>query len=119
MAVNWYWKDKAGQITFKSKQGKYSYNIYAGANCMAVILYEYKHKETKTNMYMFQGFWDNVEHLKRCMGIIGDNKDNLYKDAIKLKLNIYYLPKEWHKIAELFAKHTGAKIELYYKEGKQ
>lgn len=115
MAVNWYWKDKAGQITFKSESGKYSYNIYAGSNCMAVILYEYKDKETNKDMYIFQGFWDNLEHLKRCMGIIGKDKDNLYQDVIKLKLNIYYLPKEWQKIAELFAKHTGAKIELYYK----
>ena len=86
---------------------------------MAVILYEYKDEKTKKNMYMFHGFWDDIDHLKRCMGIVGKDTDNLYDCVVNLKLNIYFLPKEWYKIADLFTKYTKAKVELYYKKPKE
>lgn len=126
MAVNWYWNNKCGELTMKNSQQnkKYKINLYAGSNCMMVLLYEYHDEETNKDMYQFQGFWDDIDHLKRCMnvnskGIYVGDEDNIYEDAVKLKINIAKAPRECYKIVELFAKYTKAKVEVYYKEDKK
>lgn len=106
---------------------RFKLNIY-GANCVAAVVYEYKEVDSNTgkkrDMYRFWCFWNNISHLKRCLGLIKDydgSKSNLYNGTQdwdnwkKLKLNIYY--KDMLKMAELFAK-AGHKVELYYKEPK-
>lgn len=124
MAVNWLWKNKCGEMTLKNTSGnKYTLSLYAGSNCMMVLLYEYK-DEVGDDMYTFQGFWSDVDHLKRCMNLktkntyFGGDDENIYKDTVSIKLNIALLPKEWSKIVELFAKYTKAKVSIYYKEVK-
>lgn len=97
---------------------KFKINIYQ-ANCLGALIYDYKNEETKKDMYRFWGFWNDLEHLKNCLGLTKDYSniyiDNGFQSVPKIKLNIYY--KNCLKIAECFAK-AGIKVELYYKEIK-
>lgn len=128
MAVNWSWNYKLGSYRLVQKnpatgeKKAFKVNLYC-ANCLAACIYEYKDKNTKQDMYSFQGFWNDAKHLSNCLGLTGDNKgDNIYNDpngngvVTKIKLNMYY-KKDALKIAELFAL-AGHKVELYYKEIK-
>ena len=50
MSVNWNWDDKCGEVTVKQMHPKesdreFTISLYNG-NCMVVMLYEYKDKET-------------------------------------------------------------------------
>ncbi len=122
MAVYWDWKNKCGELTMKDpRNGKYTINLYEGDNCMTVLLYEYKDQQTNKDMYQFMGFWNDMKHLQNCiLGMKGStDHENLYKNAVKLKLNTNYLPKEWYKIAKIFTENTPAKVELYYKQPKE
>ncbi len=122
--VNWNWKEKMGvmyiiQPNTEIGDFKFKVNIYNG-NCLGVLIYDYKNEETKKDMYRFWGFWNNLEHLKNCLGLTKGYNDNIYIDegvqsVLKIKLNTYY--KNCLKIAECFAK-AGIKVELYYKEIK-
>ena len=122
MAVNWNWNMKMGVITWNNsnteKVEKVKVNLYKG-NCLGVVINDYKDKETNKKMYQFVTFFDDIDHLKRCLGLLkcwdGTTK-NIFKNIIlKVKLNIYF--KDCIKMAELFAK-GGIKVELYYKEIK-
>ena len=119
MAVNWSWKHKKGVLTWKTLNGnKAKVNLYS-ANCLGALIHDYKDEETKKDMYQFVGFWNDEQHLKRCLGLTRDlnGRENIYKDVIlKVKLNTYY--KDWKNIAPHFAK-VGIKVELYYKEPKK
>ena len=122
MAVYWDWKNKCGELTMKDpRNGKYTINLYKGNNCMTVLLYEYKDQKTNENMYQFMGFWNDFKHLQNCiLGMKGStDHTNLYADAVKIKLNTYFLPKELYKIAKIFTENTPAKVELYYKQPKE
>lgn len=116
MAVNWNWKDKRGEVIIKNEldDKKYKINIYIG-NCLMVWIYDYKDEETKKNMYQFYSYFLDYNHLKNCLGMSKNYKDNILKNVCKIKLNTYY--KDSLKIAALFAK-SGIKVELYYKEIK-
>ena len=114
MAVNWNWKHKMGVITWHNPHNNTNIkvNIY-NANCLGALIYEFK--ENDKEMYDFFGFWNDITHLKRCLGLVKDY-DNLYKDKIiKIKLNAFY--EENLVIAKYFAK-ANFKVELYYKEIK-
>ena len=130
MSVNWSWKYKMGEITVvrklpDNKTLKFKLNLYS-ANCVAAIIYEFKEQDPETgkmhDMYNFFGFWNDIDHLKRCLGLkknYDGEKVDLYDGVhgidnyIKIKLNTWY--KEMIKVGALFAqaKH---KVELYYKE---
>ncbi len=121
--VNWSWKEKMGVMYIKQTNTevgdvKFKINIYQ-ANCLGALIYDYKNEETKKDMYRFWGFWNDLEHLKNCLGLTKDYSniyiDNGFQSVPKIKLNIYY--KNCLKIAECFAK-AGIKVELYYKEIK-
>lgn len=123
MAVTWSWKEKLGELHFSQKHPsgafyKYKLTLYCG-NCLAAILYEFKDKETHKNMYQFNSFWGDKDHLKNCLGL-AKGYDDLYSDETnkltKVKLNTYY-KKDAFIIAELFCK-AGYKVELYYEEPK-
>lgn len=123
MSVNWSWKEKIGAMYIKQLNKevgdfKFKVNIYH-ANCLGALIYDYKDEETKEDMYRFWGFWNDIEHLKNCLGL-KKGYDNIYNDngyqvVLKVKLNVYY--KKCLKIADCFAK-AGIKVELYYKEIK-
>lgn len=134
MSVNWSWKHKMGEITLKQKKlsGKvftYKLSMYS-ANCLCAITYNFREKNEKTdkleNMYTFWGWWNDVHHLKRCLGLEKScgEYDNLYgkehnNQFTKVKLNTYYFTrKEFIQMAQAFTE-SGIKVELYYKEPKE
>ncbi len=72
MAVNWSWKQKMGVMYSEQSHPangvfKFKVNIYR-ANCLGALIYDFKDKETKKDMYQFMGFWSDIAHLKRCLG---------------------------------------------------
>lgn len=114
MAVNWNWNYKKGCLicerVIEGKKVTFKVNIYEG-NCLGALIYDYKDESGK-DMYNFWGFWNNIEHLRSCLGISKKYKGkNLYKGEVKeIRLNINY--KDSAKIAEAFAK-SGIKAVLY------
>ena len=117
MSVNWQWKNKMGNVQWKTTDGKkINVNVYQG-NCLCVLIYEYK--KDNEEFYDFFGFFNDEKHLKRCIGLAKDNDgklNNIYKgEWLKWRLNVFF--KDSLKIAELLAK-AGFKVELYYKEIK-
>lgn len=123
MPVTWEWTHKIGEISVRREEKKdefinFKLNIYSG-NCLAIVLYEFKDSETKESKYNFWCFWNDLQHLKRCLGL-KKGYNNLFKDEgsdnwTKIKLNTYY--SQSIKMADLFAK-AGHKVELYYKPFK-
>lgn len=143
MAVNWLWKSEKGYYTlvqkhhFKSGEldlltgedkmktvtRKFKVGLYGG-NCLAACIYRYKevNKETgkKEGYYTFCGFWNDIEHLKRCLDVKHNHKENIYgkeyssNDYIEsIHLNVFY--PEMLKVGKLFAE-AGIKVILYYKK---
>lgn len=119
MSVNWSWKNKMGEFVDSYDQ---TANLYE-ANCLAAIIYEWKETDEETkevkNMYQFGGFWNDKEHLERCVGLrkrYEGIKENMYSDCKAIRLNTYY--KSSMDIAQCFAraKMPNFKIELYYEE---
>lgn len=135
MSVNWSWKHKLGTIDVvrKMPEGqkdiRFKLNLYA-ANCVAAIINDFKQVDPETgkkkDMYTFFGFWNDLDHLKRCLGLTKNYdglRENLYKSDdtygdtwVKIKLNTYY--PEMIKVGALFAK-AKHNVELYYKEPKE
>ena len=133
MSVNWSWKDKMGEIDLVQKSHEdgterhFTLNLYK-ANCICAILYEYKNEKGK-DMYQFEGFFNDIHHLKRCIGLEASyeynyelkkrvkvvenlyNKEDSYWNLIKLNIAYPYML----KMGELLAK-AGFRVELYYKE---
>lgn len=125
MSVNWSWEHKKGYLMVEQKPNdevtwKGKVNIYE-ANCLGALIYDYKDKETKKDMYNFWGFWNDEKHLKNCLGLTKNydgKKENIYlgwERVTKVVLNTYY--KDYTKIANNFVK-SGIKVELYYEEPK-
>lgn len=122
MSVNWNWKDKIGFVAWKSnepmKKG-FRWNIYR-ANCLCCMIYEYK--EEGKEYYRFQCWFNDKEHLQRCLGLKGKEKTDLFKDwylshHIKyIKLNMYY--KECEVLMKYFTM-AGYQIRTYYQEPKE
>ena len=115
MSVNWNWNYKKGYMVIErendeGKKFRFNVNIYS-ANCLGALIYDYKNEKGE-DMYTFWGFWNDIEHLRNCLGISKKYKgENLYKGEVKeIRLNINY--KDSIKIAEAFAK-SGIKAVLY------
>ena len=117
MAVTWNWKEKLGTVEWKEFEPHVEVNVYRG-NCLFVMIFEYE--EEKVEKYLFCGFMNDIDHLKRCIGLeenIHEEMNNIYKDVWgKWKLNTYY--KESIKIAEILS-IAGFPVELYYEEIKK
>lgn len=112
MAVNWLWKNKMGEISCQRGETKYKLNVYSG-NCLAVFVYHYT--QNGEPYYTMHGFFNDAEHLKRCLGLVKDH-DNIYGDEWKKwKLNTYF--KDSLTLAKWLTK-AGYKVELYYEEIK-
>ena len=118
MSVNWLWKDKMGSLIYKYGDNEpFQVNVYKG-NCLCVLVYEYE--ENGKPMYAFNNFFNDVIHLKKCIGLMKDHKGefrNLFKDEwIKWRLNTYF--KDSLTIAKYLAQ-AGYPVELYYEEVKE
>ena len=121
MAVTWSWSEKLGSMEFTQKHEKeefhYTLNLYCG-NCLAAIIYEFKDQETGKDMYQFNSFWNDKDHLKNCLGLSKDFNTNIYNNEYNdnhldvIRLNTYY-EKDAMTIAKLFVK-ARHKVELYY-----
>jgi len=74
MSVNWQWKDKMGTIQCSDYQGDYTLNVYSG-NCLCVLTYEYIEKDVEK--YTFHGFFNDLDHLKICVGLKKDYNGEL------------------------------------------
>ena len=124
MAVNWDFRAEKGFVYFKGtddnvKGKKIKWHFYQ-ANCLGCFTREYK--EDGKDMYAFMTFYNDLDHLKRCLGLkkLWDGRlENVFDDyyanfkPYKIKLNVYY--KDNLKIAECFVR-AGYKVELYYKD---
>lgn len=134
MAVNWSWKHRIGFIYFYSHDRKHrcKVNIYSG-NCLGVLIYEFKELDEETGkqkvMYTFQGFWNDIHHLNRCLGLEKSyhawskdkqTKENIYHDDI-VSIHLNLAMQESISIARAFAKAKfdhKIRINLYWKEIK-
>lgn len=127
MPVTWSWKRKHGEVFIKQDTGRgiktFKCNLYFG-NCLGVIIYEFKDPETKKDKYQFVSFFNDITHLKNCLGQTKDYKENILVDRfdkyVKVRINTFwwkdsYTRKEDMKMIEAFSK-GGIKVELYYKE---
>ena len=120
-----------GERKLKTVKRKFKIGLYGG-NCLAACIYRYKAPtddpkdiDPKTGKpriigwYSFSGFWNDIQHVKNCLGMSKDHKDNIYKQCDewveKIHLNVFY--PEMLQVAKLFAK-AGIRVELYYKEIK-
>lgn len=113
MSVNWLWKNKMGEITCNRKGvGNYKLSVYSG-NCMCVMVYHYK--ENGEPYYTPHGFFNDAEHLKKCLGLVLGHENIYGNEWKKWKLNTYF--KDSMTLAKLLTK-AGYKVELYYKEIK-
>lgn len=120
MAVTWQWSEKLGSMNFTQKHNEevfnYTLNLY-GSNCLAAIIYDFKDEETGKDMYQFNSFWNDAQHLKNCLGLTKGYNDLYGYEDNKLeliRLNTYY-EKDALTIAKLFSK-AGYKVELYYEK---
>ena len=114
MSVNWKWGDKMGTVECKQGDNEYTLNVYK-ANCLCVLVYEYE-KDGK-HYYDYGGHFNDLQHLKVCVGLSKDwkgEKENIYKNLwVKWKLNTYY--KETFSIVKPLTQ-AGFTVELFYKE---
>lgn len=130
MSVNWSWKHKQGYFYFKSIDNRCNKRVrvnFYGANCLGALIHDFKEVDKETGkireMYDFVGFWNDLHHLYRCLGLeksyhqwsrTTKTYSNIYKnELVSVHLNIFY--REMIAVAKAFAK-AGFKVHVYYKE---
>jgi len=126
MSVNWLWKNELGYMKYKvtdtknNKKATVKVDMYA-ANCLGCYIQNHK----KEGTYTFLGFWNDKQHLRNCLGLSGQYKDDMYSKEhnpdqylVEIGLNTYF-HKEAMEIMKEFEKTKRYKIVLYYKEIKK
>lgn len=96
MALNWYWKDKCGELIVSQKyEGEkaeeFIIDLYQGN---AVLIMIYRYKKNDEDWYNMWGFFADKGHMKRCLGLEKDAdgvKENIYNEDrcrfLKIRLN--------------------------------
>lgn len=84
MAITWSWSKKIGEWKEVQRGREFTFNIYSGGNCPAVIIYEFE--EEGTERYQIQNFFADKTHLRNCLGL-NKGYDNIYADS-KIELNL-------------------------------
>ena len=125
MSVNWYWKQKVGEIHYYDTEHKkhWKLELFSG-NMMFAMIYRYTKVNEQTGKrekwHNFFLWFDDIDHLKR---VLKDDKD-FFKTLPsgqhilrKFRLCIYrkyytWLNKDMLKVADVLVKH-GYKVELY------
>lgn len=128
MALQWYWKNKCGEATFratidmdKKEYRDYTVNLYEG-NAYLIFIHEYK--EDDRDMYNLKGFFSDKVHMKRCLGIdskyketYGDNMyDKEYDKLVKIRLNKAKSRNYREIIAAFVQAFKQIEIEVYTEE---
>lgn len=103
MAVSWEWKDNFGYI--EQKNGG-RVDLYQ-ANCKLGC--QIWHNDEKGE-YIFNGFWGDTEHLKRCLGL-NKNGRNIYSEDGIIEVVLDPTAEESMAIAKYFSK-VGYRVVL-------
>lgn len=118
MALNWLWKDKCGEATFRFWDGEErTVNLYEG-NAFLIFVNEYK--ENDQNMYNVFSFFVDEAHAKRMLGLDKSegthNSFNTEREKlVKIRLNKNKC-KAGKIIALLVKAFDDLTIELYKEE---
>lgn len=114
MSVNWLWKDKMGSLVWSENGSHLKVNIY-DANCLCALIRTYT--DDNRDVYDFYTFFNDITHLKKCIGLAKDYRgllDNMFKDKwSNIRLNTYF--KQSVQIAKWLTK-AGFEVTLYYEE---
>lgn len=126
MPVQWNWEKKEGEVVWKVKpnctdpkvvERGFSWSIYPG-NCLAVFIFEFIEEESNEEMYKFMTFFNDIHHMKKCLGLEKDYKGekvNLFNDLYRdyeidyIKLDTNY--PDWEKLSKAFIE-AGFEVRL-------
>ena len=124
MALNWYWKDKYGELIIEVTRPdtkevmERKVDLYVG-NALMIGIYNYE--EDGKKMYQLDSFFVDNDHAKRCLGL--DKKygsDNMYDDGICKLVKLRLDKSKYNKAETLIRLFSKAFDELtieLYKEG--
>lgn len=105
-------------IEMNTCEGKKTYtrNIYR-ANCLFAVISEWYDTVKAQEMYEVHYFFEDADHLKRCLGLKknheGEKYDMYANCFVSMRLNTFF--KESITIAKLFTR-AGHEVTLYYEE---
>ena len=114
-----YTSELLGVLKIRQGENCFKIEIRRGGNCLAVLIHVRKMVEGepgyKKGLYMHSlyVFYNNEEHIKRCIKEYGDMLDD---EVVSVRLNTYY--KESFVLARYMTR-CGHKVTLYYKEPKE
>lgn len=124
MSVNWYWKEKRGEILMRDEEHKQTFKIglYSG-NMMFAMIYRYRKLNEQTNKleryYNFLLWFDDNNHLKRTLkqdknwfNSMLNIKSHVVKFKIKITHKSNFIKKEMLECARILTEN-GYKVELY------
>lgn len=112
MAATWKWNSLVG---IRIHENGVVENLYSGGNCVMVQLYEWTEEGDEEGYvhYNFNGFWNDLDHLKNCLGLGKTHKgDSIYRNENVSW--VFYSNSGWSylpKVCELFAK-AGMNFEV-------
>lgn len=93
MSLNWNWNEKVGTWTEERKMHdgstkEFKYNLYSG-NALLIMIAEWE--EDGKDLYQVANFFCDKDHMKNCLGLSKDHKENIFKDCLKeVELNAEY-----------------------------
>lgn len=113
-----YTSELLGVLKVRHGENCFKIQIRRGGNCLAVFIHvrkmvegEYGYEKGKY-MHSLYLFYDNEEHIKRCIKKYGDMLDD---EVVSVRLNTYY--KESFVLARYMTR-CGHKVTLYYQDPK-
>lgn len=114
-----YTSETLGVMTIRRGKSCFKIQIRRGGNCLAVFIHVRKmvkgERGYEKGMYMHSLylFYNNEEHIKRCIKEYGDMLDD---EVVSVRLNTYY--KESFVLARYMTR-CGHKVTLYYQDPKE
>lgn len=126
MSVNWLWKSKIGEMEIEKEWNgettRYTLDVYKG-NCLYVCIYESEEMK-KNGKYQFYSFINDIQHLKNCLGLSKEYKENILQEIKMIRFDISMREKQKYtfndilNMSKLFAR-AGIPVYLdnynYYK----
>ncbi len=75
--ITWSWSKKIGEWKEVQRGKEFTFNIYSGGNCPAVIIYVFE--VDGQEKYQIQNFFADKSHLRNCLGL-NKGYDNIFID---------------------------------------